>query len=1156
MSNSGSPLYIGNNPLIAGPDEVDGDFTLIEGEQFYRIRNYPQIRPFFMTLVSSSDQWLFIGSNGGMTAGRKNPDNALFPYYTVDKVLESAALTGSKTILKVQSGKVRKLWEPFSRRYAGVYNLENNLYKNTAGSTLIFEEINRDLELKFCYQWSFSHRHGFVKKAWISNLADRDTKVEVLDGIQNLLPYGVNMHLQSNLSNLTDAYKKSELTENGMGIFSLSSMVVDKAEPSEALKATTVWTAGLPAQKHLLSSSQLDAYRRDYHLEDETLMKATKGAFFIDSTIALQPAETREWFTVAEINQGPAAVADLELSLRDSQALLGDLKADIHAGEQYLRKLVGLSDGLQLTADQLTTGRHFSNVLFNIMRGGVFSDINAIHTADLGHSIRQSNIELYRRHESFLGQLPERMELEELLAKAAKQEDPDLYRLTVEYLPLTFSRRHGDPSRPWNYFNIDPLQADGQPKFHYEGNWRDIFQNWEALAYSFPQFIKGMITRFLNASTIDGYNPYRISSEGIDWEVIEPDDPWSYIGYWGDHQIIYLQKLLEHAHAHFPGMLVQMLDDAYFVYACVPYRIKPYEAIVENPQDTIDFESGLQQDIAQRVEKTGSDGKLVFNHSGHIQHATMLEKLLVTTFTKLSNFVPEAGIWLNTQRPEWNDANNALVGNGVSMVTLYYLCRFLRFNRQLLKSANLDSLKVHREVADFYEEVSGVFEEQQSIIKKGCDATERRNITDQLGKAGSAYRAKAYRGFGEEKSAISIAGLMEKLAIIEDCLSASVARNIRKDGLYHAYNIIKFDGEKLQLSHLYEMLEGQVAALSTGKTAAGEALHLLDTLKASGMYRPDQYSYMLYPNRELPGFLRKNVVDHPVIEKSRLLPQLLENGDSRLVEKDAQGQYHFNGALHNAIDLEEVLHDLAAEGREELVRDEKAAWLEAFEQVFNHRDFTGRSGTFFSYEGLGSIYWHMVSKLLLAVQEHLTLPGLKEKEPETFGRLVEHYYEIKAGIGVDKSPDLYGAFPTDPYSHTPSHGGAKQPGMTGQVKEDILTRWAELGIKIEDGAIHFTPTFLRRSEFLEEEAELEYLNNKRETVRVKVEPHCLAFTYCGVLIVYRLGAKPQLAIESEAEAEKVIIESSRLPEDWSQRLFRRDAGLRRIEVVVDEKALL
>ncbi len=54
-----------------------------------------------------------------------------------------------------------------------------------------------------------------------------------------------------------------------------------------------------------------------------------------------------------------------------------------------------------------------------------------------------------------------------------------------------------------------------------------------------------MIAKFVNASTVDGYNPYRITREGIDWEVEDPDDPWSHIGYWGDHQIIYLLKLLE-----------------------------------------------------------------------------------------------------------------------------------------------------------------------------------------------------------------------------------------------------------------------------------------------------------------------------------------------------------------------------------------------------------------------------------------------------------------------------------------------------------------------------------------------------------------------------------------------------------------------------------
>ena len=48
-------------------------------------------------------------------------------------------------------------------------------------------------------------------------------------------------------------------------------------------------------------------------------------------------------------------------------------------------------------------------------------------------------------------------------------------------------------------------------------------------------------------------------------------------------------------------------------------------------------------------------------------------------------------------------------------------------------------------------------------------------------------------------------------------LDRSIASNRRPDGLYHAYNLIRFEGtQALTISHLYEMLEGQVAILSSG----------------------------------------------------------------------------------------------------------------------------------------------------------------------------------------------------------------------------------------------------------------------------------------------------------------------------------------------------
>ena len=187
-----------------------------------------------------------------------------------------------------------------------------------------------------------------------------------------------------------------------------------------------------------------------------------------------------------------------------------------------------------------------------------------------------------------------------------------------------------------------------------------------------------------------------------------------------------------------------------------------------------------------------------------------------------------------------------------------------------------------------------------------------------------------------------------------------------------------------------------------------------------------------------------------------------------------------------------------------LAEAERKSVLQTFEKVFNHKAFTGRSGTFFGYEGLGSIYWHMVSKLQLAVQE-CCLKAIREgASQEVVGRLLEHYYEINEGIGVHKSPDLYGAFPTDPYSHTPAGKGAQQPGMTGQVKEDILSRFGELGVFFEKGQLHFDPCLLRKEEFLQRPRTFTFRDVAGEEQQAELGEGTLAFTICQVPVLYQL----------------------------------------------------
>ena len=119
-------------------------------------------------------------------------------------------------------------------------------------------------------------------------------------------------------------------------------------------------------------------------------------------------------------------------------------------------------------------------------------------------------------------------------------------------------------------------------------------------------------------------------------------DPWSNIGYWGDHQIIYLLKLLENTKNHHPEKLLRFLIKDIFSYANVPYKIKPYEDLLKNPHNTIEFDEKLNHIIKQRVNQVGSDGKLVWTKLKKVHHVNLTEKLLVTSLAKLTNFIPGA----------------------------------------------------------------------------------------------------------------------------------------------------------------------------------------------------------------------------------------------------------------------------------------------------------------------------------------------------------------------------------------------------------------------------------------------------------------------------------------------------------------------------------
>ncbi len=996
---------------------VQGQFITINGERFYEIANYDEMQPFFISLASDTDLWMYLSSTGGLTAGRRSPEEALFPYYTDDKITESYEFTGPKTVIKVKgepflvNGEL--LWKPFSSQQQDVFVLSRKIAKSTVGNQIVFCEENHTLKLRFSYIWAPAGKHGWVRRATLENLGNRATEVSIDDRLQNVLPAGVERKTQNEFSTLVDGYKKTELVPGtSLALFRMEAILVDRAEPSESLTCNTVYCLGLPNATY-----------------DKTQSKGVRGAFVAETSLCLPAHSSQTWYNVLDVSKDAVAVHELMHFIAQPDAI-EVIEAAMRESTETLKRIVARNDGVQQTGDEANDARHFANVLFNTMRGGYY-----------------------------LTYPPKKGEGE-------------------EDLPLTFGRRHGDPSRPWNLFSIRVQDEKGNPVVAYQGNWRDIFQNWEALSLSYPLYINHIIAKFLNSSTADGYNPYRISNEGIDYEVIEPENPWSNIGYWGDHQIIYLLKLLEISYNHRPQELQALLNERKYSFANVPYRLKSYAAIVADPKNSIWFDDEEHKRIQALIPTRGAEAKMLLDDNMQVRLTTMADKLLITLLTKLSNFVPEAGIWMNTLRPEWNDANNALVGYGASMVTLCYMRRYVAFLQKLIQ----EDVTIGVETLTFLRSIRHAYQNANA-----------KQFLDIVGTAGETYREHVYSGLSGKTEVLEKEELQEFLDATLCKIDESIRANKRADGLYEAYNLIKFTENEsdIEISHLYPMLEGQVAVLSSGLLSGEEVADLLDAMRHSDLYREDQRSYMLYPNRRRKTFLEMNNLP----EAAKELP-VVQKYLGSILKQDCDGGIHFDAKYRNANELPDELKDL-------------------YEQVFNHHAFTGRSGTFYKYEGLGCIYWHMVSKLLLAVGENIQREADENPSPQgkVLGRLVSHYFAIREGIGSHKNPAEYGAFPFDPYSHTPSMAGAQQPGMTGQVKEDIISRWFELGVSVHDGQITFCPTMLKDTDFVNGE---------------------LRFTYCGTEIIY--------SRKSKVESRKTFT----LTKEQSAHLFARDGEIKQL----------
>jgi len=109
-------------------------------------------------------------------------------------------------------------------------------------------------------------------------------------------------------------------------------------------------------------------------------------------------------------------------------------------------------------------------------------------------------------------------------------------------------------------------------------------------------------------------------------------------------------------------------------------------------------------------------------------------------------------------------------------------------------------------------------------------------------------------------------------------------------------------------------------------------------------------------------------------------------------------------------------------------------------------------------------------------------------------------------------------------------------------------------VRVEQGEVAFEPVMLGRDEFLQEPASWSYSAGGPELTE-ELPAGSLAFTLCGVPVIYRMADSARLQVFGEEDAPTVI-HGTRLGLELSQSLFRREQRIiRKLVVDVPEATL-
>ena len=435
------------------------NYTL-SGDKFI-IEDYDKVPAFSSFLpglsgVKGIPVWSFYTNRGqGINSfGIHHKGNAMMEFNPANTAYEVTPVKGFRTFIRIDG----TYYEPFCS-YEPSAKRRMEIEKNVVTIT----EESHGLKITVCYIILPNENIGaLVRKVTVENMEDAAHEVEILDGMPQIILYGVQNGQYKEMSNLYRSWADIKNIENNALLYTMRASSDDSAEVSE-IEGGYFYVAVKDGELQPVIYDKTVVF--DY---DTSLINAVA---FREGGLAAVTAKEQCF-----ANKIPCGFVAVKVKLAEGE------KTEFAA-------YAGFASSIELLNEKAADfcGPGYVDTKIEEARNLVASFTKDVWTKSANPLFDQYMEQCYL--DNFLrGGYPF------VMGSADKK--------AVVHL---FSRKHGDPERDYNFFSIS-----GEYYSQGTGNYRDVCQNRRNDVFFNPAIGDFIVHHFYSLVQMDGYNPLEI----------------------------------------------------------------------------------------------------------------------------------------------------------------------------------------------------------------------------------------------------------------------------------------------------------------------------------------------------------------------------------------------------------------------------------------------------------------------------------------------------------------------------------------------------------------------------------------------------------------------------------------------------------------------